>query len=333
MKGASAWKDRFALGPGDRKRLLLGLVFTGPWLFGFLVFTAYPVAASFYYSLCDYNVFSAPKFNGGRNYLELIGDPLFVRALWNTVYFMIFAIPVTMLTALGLAMLLNLNVRGQAVYRTIFFLPSIVPIVASTVLWLWILNPEYGVLNMFIRPVLNLLQDLWTALPDGLLSGLGLDPHYRFPPPPGWLSDRNWSKPGLIIMSIWGVGNNMILYLAGLQEVPKELYEAAEIDGAGAWTRVRHVTLPMISPILFFTLVMGMIATFQYFTQAFIMTDGGGGPADSTLFYALYLFNNAFIYFRMGYASAMAWIMFVLIMVCTAVVFRAARSRVYYAGG
>ncbi len=333
MSRTSSWRDRLALSPGDRQRILLGLVFTGPWLLGFLVFTAYPVVASFYYSLCDYNVFSAPIFNGGGNYAELIGDPLFIRALWNTLYFMVFAIPMTMLTALVLAMLLNLKVRGQAVYRTIFFLPSIVPIVASTVLWLWILNPEYGVLNMFIRPVLNLLQDLWIALPDGLLRGLGLDPAYKFPPPPGWLADPAWSKPGLIVMSIWGVGNNMILYLAGLQEVPKELYEAAEIDGAGAWTRVRHVTLPMISPILFFTLVMGMIATFQYFTQAFIMTDGGGGPADSTLFYALYLFNNAFIYFRMGYASAMAWIMFVLIMVCTALVFRAARSRVYYAGG
>jgi len=299
------------LSKGDRKRLALGLVFASPWLLGFTVFTVYPVAASFYYSLCDYNVFNEPTFNAGANYVELFtDDPLFWTSLWNTVYFMVFAIPLTMFTAVVLAMLLNLNVRGQAFYRTIFFLPAIVPIVASTVLWLWVLNPEYGVINMLIRPVCN---------------AFGRDA-------PGWMQDRHWSKPGLILMSVWGVGYNMILYLASLQEVPKELYEAAEIDGAGALTRVRHITLPMISPILFFTLVMGMIGTFQYFTQAFIMTDGGGGPADSTLFYALYLFNNAFIYFRMGYASAMAWIMFVLILICTALTFRGARGRVYYAG-
>ncbi len=331
---------------------MLGLVFTGPWVLGFLVFAAYPVGVSFYYSLCDYNVFSAPRFIGMGNYVELFAeDPIYLRALWNTVYFMVFAIPLTMATALVLAMLLNLNVRGQAFYRTVFFLPSIVPIVASTVLWLWILNPDYGVANMFIRPVLNWLQSGCDAMRSGLLAvlgSLGLDPlrpiyeslglespfvpRYVFPPPPGWLRDPNWSKPGLILMSVWGVGHNMVLYLASLQEVPTELYEAAEIDGAGTWTKTRHVTLPMISPILFFTLVMGMIGTFQYFTQVFIMTDGGGGPADSTMFYALYLFNNAFIFFRMGYASAMAWVMFLLILICTALTFRTARGHVYYAG-
>lgn len=316
----------------ERKRQILGLVFTGPWILGFLVFALYPVIASFYYSLCDYNVFDPPAFNGGRNYVELVReDKLFWRSLWNTGYFMFFAIPTTMLTALVLAMLLNLKVRGQAFYRTVFFLPSIVPVVASTVLWLWILNPRYGVANKILGPMSPYLQIGWDALRDKLISwGVENVPALRFPP--GWLTNEYWSKPGLILMSVWGVGNNMILYLAGLQEVPKELYEAAEIDGASAWKRTWHITLPMISPILFFTLVMGMIGTFQYFTQAFIMTDGGGGPNDSTLFYAMYLFNNAFIYFKMGYASAMAWILFVLIVICTALTFRLTRGRVYYAG-
>lgn len=313
---------------------MLGLVFTAPWLLGFTVFTVYPVCASFYYSLCDYNVFEAPEFNAGQNYVELVmEDRLFWKSLWNTVYFMVFAVPITMATALVLAMLLNLNVRGQAFYRTIFFLPSIVPIVASTVLWLWILNPELGVVNMILRPMAPFVLAVWDGLA-GLVVHMGVSqervPVLEFPP--GWLQDPLWAKPGLILMSVWGVGHNMILYLASLQEVPKELYEAAEIDGAGAWTRTRHITLPMISPILFFTLVMGMIGTFQYFTQAFIMNDGGGGPDDSMLFYALYLFNNAFVYFRMGYASAMAWIMFVLVVLFTILLFRGARGRVYYAG-
>lgn len=322
----------------DRHRLAIGLIFTGPWLLGFVGLTLYPILASFYYSLCDYNVFSAPEFNGGRNYVELVADDtLFWTALWNTFYFMIFAVPMMMITALVLALLLNLKVRGQAFYRTLFFLPSIVPVVASTVLWNWVLNPEYGAVNLFLRPISPALQQAWDAV-EGVLrpaiTSIGLNPawipHYSFPP--AWLQDPNWAKPGLILMSIWGVGQSMILYLASLQEVPRELYEAAEIDGASAWTRARHITLPMISPVLFFTLVMGMIGTFQYFTQVFIMTDGGGGPADSTLFYALYLFNTAFVDFRMGYASAMAWIMFLVIMGATALVFRTARGRVYYAG-
>jgi len=318
----------------ERRRQVLGLVFTGPWIVGFLVFALYPVIASFYYSLCDYNVFNEPVFHGWRNYAELFGeDRLFWTSLWNTAYFMFFAIPTTMLTALVLAMLLNLRVRGQAFYRTIFFLPSIVPVVASTVLWLWILNPRYGVANKILGPVSPHMQWCWDHIA-ALLVWLGMAPENvpKLSFPPGWLSNEYWSKPGLILMSVWGVGNNMILYLAGLQEVPRELYEAAEMDGATAWRRTRHITLPMISPILFFTLVMGMIGTFQYFTQAFIMTEGGGGPNDSTLFYAMYLFNNAFIYFKMGYASAMAWILFVLIVICTALTFRLTRGRVYYAG-
>ena len=199
----------------ERQRLTLGLIFTGPWILGFLVFTVYPVIASFYYSLCDYNVFTRPIYIGGENYIELITeDKLFWTSLYNTVYFMVFAIPTTMLTALVLAMLLNLKVRGQAFYRTIFFLPSIVPIVASTVLWLWILNPRYGVANKIIGPISPFLQACWDGFAASLIW-IGANPEnipeIRFPP--GWLSNEHWSKPGLILMSIWGVGNNMILYI------------------------------------------------------------------------------------------------------------------------
>ncbi len=212
-------------------------------------------------------------------------------------------------------MLLNLKVRGLAFYRTIFFLPAIVPIVASSVLWLWVLNPKYGIINELLRLINRALA----------YAGYQL-------PLPGWLSDPVWVKPALVVMSVWGVGHTMILYLAGLQEVPKELYEAAEIDGAAAWRKTWHITLPMISPVLFFTLIMGLIGSFQYFTQVWVMLSGGGGPKDSALFYALYLFNNAFSYFRMGYASAMAWILFLIIMACTYFVFRTGRGWVHYAG-
>ena len=218
-----------------------------------------------------------------------------------------------MLTALLLALLLNLNLRGQALYRTIFFLPSIVPLVASSVLWLWLLNSDYGLINMLLGPFLSALNQL-----------VGTD----LKPPP-WLTDPHFTKPALILMSMWGVGGTMILYLAGLGDIPAQLYEAAELDGAGAWAKTRHVTLPMLSPVLFFTLIMGVISTFQYFAQAYVITPSGQ-PGDSTLFYALYLFFNAFLYLRMGYASAQAWILFLVILLATILLFRSARPFVHY---
>lgn len=292
------------------RKLASGLLFASPFLLGFAVFTLYPLLASLCYSFCDYNVFDAPVFTGAKNYAELLGDPIFRKACWNTLIFTVCSVPVTMLTALGLAMLLNLKVRGQAFYRVAFFLPSIVPVVASSVLWIWVFNPQFGILNVCIRAVKP-----W------------LDPYFELPVP-GWLTDPAWAKTALIIMSVWGAGSNMVLYLAGLQEVPKELYEAAEIDGANAWRRTWHITLPAISPTLFFTLIMGFVGTLQYFTQAWVMTKGG--PADSTLFYSLYLFNNAFTYFRMGYASAMAWVLFFVIVLCTIALFRGSRRFVHY---
>ncbi len=288
----------------DRRKLRLGLLFVSPFLIGFMAFTIYPILSSLYYSFCEYDIFSYPVWNGGRNYTELIRDYLFWTSLWNTFYYTIFAVPLGIIVALGLALLLNLKVKGLPYFRAIFFIPSIVPLVASSVLWIWILNPQYGIINCLLR-LLHL-------------------------PEPGWLADPQWSKPALILMSVWGVGGSIILYLAGLQDVPQELYEASEIDGANAWAKTWHITFPMLSPVIFFTLVMGLIGSFQYFTQAWIMT--GGGPADSTLFYALYLFNNAFLYYRLGYASAMAWILFLIILGATLLIFKVTGRFVYYSG-
>ena len=293
----------------------LGLLFISPFLLGFTVFTIYPVLASLYYSFCDYDVLSPPRFAGLANFREMLSDDRFAKGLWNTVTFTVFAVPVTMLTALVLAFLLNLKLRGQALYRTIFFLPSIVPIIASSVLWAWLLNSDYGLVNACLRPIMAQLN-----------AALGL--HLE---PPGWLSNPDYAKPALILMAAWGAGGNMILFLAALGDVPRQLYEAAELDGAGAWARARHVTLPMISPVLFFTLVMGLIGSFQYFTQPLVMWPGGA-PGDSALFYALYLFQNAFLYLRMGYASAQAWLLFIVIVATTLLVFRSTRRFVYYAG-
>ena len=292
-----------------------GLLFISPFLIGFAAFVLYPVGASLVYSFCNYDIVTPPKYIGVRNYADLMGDELFLKSLYNTLFFTVFSVPLTMVTAMGLAFLLNLKLRGQALYRTIFFLPSIVPVLASAVLWAWLLNTDSGIINAFLRPVCSLLNG-W----------FGTDLH-----PPAWLFDKNYLKPALILMSLWGVGGSMILYLAALGDVPKQLYEAAELDGAGTWRKTWHITMPMISPSLFFTLVMGMIGSFQYFSQAWVMAPNGQ-PEDSGLFYALYLFMNAFAYLRMGYASAQAWILFIVIVVSTVLVFRSTRKFVYYGG-
>ena len=292
-----------------------GLLFISPLLVGFAVFTIYPVAASIWYSFCDYDVIRPTRFVGLANFVELAHDERFIHSLWNTLAFTVFVVPLTMLTALVLAFLLNMKLRGQALYRTIFFLPSIVPLVASSVLWLWLLNPDYGLVNMFIRPVLDVVN---------ALVGTHLTP-------PGWLVDPAWTKPALILMCLWGVGGSMIMYLAALGDVPVALYEAAEIDGASAWRKTWHITLPMISPVLFFTLIMGIIGAMQFFDQAWVMTPNGQ-PGDATLFYSLYLFANAFLYLRMGLASAQAWVLFVVIVIATIAVFRSTRRFVYYGG-
>jgi multiple sugar transport system permease protein len=284
-----------------------GLAFAAPWLLHFLVFIAAPIVLSFYYSLCDYDTLSPPRWVGGDNYRWLLTqDPLFWRSLQNTFYMVLVGLPLSTGVSLGLAFLLNQKVRGIAFYRTVFYLPSIVPVVATSILWLWLLNPEIGLIN--------------TGLARIGIRG------------PGWMIDPHWAKPALILMGLWSAGGGMIIYLAGLQDVPQSLYEAAALDGAGPWACLWHVTLPFLSPILLFNLVMGLIGFFQYFTQAYVMTNGSGGPQDATLFYALRLFRSGFIDFNMGYASAMAWVLFGITLVCAFVIFRTSARWVYYAG-
>lgn len=278
-----------------------GFLFALPWIFGFLVFTFGPVLASLVLSFCDYDVLHPPRWAGVSNYLSLatLDRPLVLKSLENVLYLSVFGIPLGMLTSLSMALLLNTKVRGQQMYRTAFYVPSIVPLVASTVLWAFILNPD---------PHRGLINAGWHAT---LTAWFGIAP-------PGWEGVPLWAKPGLILMGLWGAGGGIILWLAGLQAIPSTLYEAASLDGAGAWSQFRNVTLPMLSPYIFFNLIMGTIGALQTFETAYILGNtaagGGAGPDDSLLVPVLYLFNNAFQYFKMGYASALAWLLFLIIL-------------------
>jgi multiple sugar transport system permease protein len=297
----------------ERKQLRAGLGFTGLWIIGLATFTAYPILASLFYSFCDYSILKSPVWTGLDNYNQLAHDGLFWKSLRNTLFYAGLSVPLGTAVALGLAMLLNHDVKGKSVYRLLFFMPSIVPVVASAMLWLWIFNGQYGLMNGFLNV---------------FLSPLGLHG-------PAWLADPAWSKPALIIMSLWGTGNAMVIYLAGLQNVPAELYEAAQIDGASAWQRFRHVTLPVIAPVVAFNGIMALIGAMQLFAQAYIMSEAANGngnasdgnPARSTLFYTIYLFSTAFQDLRMGYASAMAYILFLITAALTWLATRLSRGR------
>lgn len=288
----------------ERAQLFKGLGFLSPWLVGFGVFTLVPVLLSLYYSLCDYSLLQAPLYVGLNNYRDLMADPIFWKALVNTFYYALMALPAGMLVSLGLALLLNADIRGQAIYRTIIFLPSLVPAVASAMLWLWLFNAKLGLINT-------------------MLGWVGIEG-------PGWLTTPEWAMPALAFMSLWGVGHTVVIYLAGLQDVPRELYEAAEIDGARAWHRLWRVTIPMISPVIFFNLVMAIIGTLQVFSIPYIMT--GGGPTRATYFFTMYLYDNAFTYLKMGYASAMAWVQLLIILALTGLAFWSSRRWVHYGG-
>jgi len=279
-------------------------LFLLPWMIGFLIFTLGPIIVSFVLSFTDYDIMLPPSFVGIENFRELFTDPLFYTSMYNTVYIVVFAVPLGMIVAFGLALLLNQRVRFMAAYRTAYFIPSIVPAVASAALWLYLLQPQWGPVN-------------------ALLDSIGITG-------PGWLSSELWSKPAIIMLMVWGTGGTMIIYLAGLQDIPQSLYEAAEIDGANGWHKFWRVTLPLMTPSIFFTLVLGIIATFQIFAQIFVLTDGMGGPQNSTLVYMIYLYRNGFNFFRMGYASAMAWVLFVIILMLTWLQFKGARRWVYY---
>lgn len=315
------YRSGVASSPLMRRETLWGYLLASPWMVGFFIFTAGPIIASIVLSFCQYDALHPVRYVALDNYRTILrlhvktlgqllpwrwefqaGDPLFWKSLWNTIY-MVAGVPLGMAVGLGIAMLLNARVRGLAFYRTVYYLPAIVPVVASSILWIWVLNPEFGLINSLIKK--------WFGI-DG----------------PMWLQSERWSKPSIILMGLWGAGASMIIWLAGLKGIPEVLYEAAEIDGANWWDKFRHVTIPMLSPYIFFNLVMGIIGTFQIFTQAYIMTSGG--PVDSTLFYVYYLFNNAFRYFKMGYASALAWILFIIILLLTLVQLRLAPRWVYY---
>lgn len=314
--------------PAFRKRLLrretaAGVAFAMPWIVGVLMFVGGPIVVSIIFSFCEYDVIHPARYVGLDNYRKLLtGDPLFWKSLWNTM-FMVLGVPIGMAVGLAIAMLLNSNVRGMSAYRTIYYLPAIVPAVANAILWIWVLNPTDGLVNTAVRMASEGLVRAGTALglPNGVLSALD----FRGPL---WLQSEGWAKPAIILMGLWGAGASMIIWLAGLKGIPEHLYEAAEIDGAGRIQKFLHVTLPMLSPYIFFNLIMGIIYTFQIFTQAFVMTQGG--PADATLFYVYYLFNNAFRFFRMGYASAMAWILFLIVLALTIVQLKLAPMWVHY---
>lgn len=279
-------------------------LFILPWIIGFIIFTAGPIIASLVLSFMHYDMILTPEFSGLANFKELFQDPLFFKSMGNTMYIVALAVPLQMIAAFGMALLLNQKVFGQAVYRTAYYIPSIVPAVATAALWLYVLQPQWGLLN-------------------GLLEFFGIKG-------PGWLASEIWSKPSIILVMVWGSGGTMIIYLAGLQDIPKEYYEAAEIDGANWYYKFTHVTLPLMTPTIFFTFVMGIIGTFQVFSVIFVLTDGMGGPVNSTLVYLIYIYRNAFAFFRMGYASAMAWILFVIVLILTLINFRFARYWVHY---
>ena len=285
-----------------RREFYAGYLFASPWFVGFAVLGGGPILFSLFMSFCQYDVFHPPKWVGLKNYVDMfVNDDLFYKSLWNTV-FMAIGIPLGMTVSLSVAMLLSYEIKGMAVYRTFFYLPAIVPAVAASILWIWIFNPQEGVLN-------------------ALLGKIGIEG-------PLWLQDESWSKPALILMGLWGAGAGMIIWLAGLKGIPKHLYEAAEIDGAGRFSKFWNVTVPMISPYILFNLIMGLIGTFQVFTQAYVMTQGG--PVNSTLFYAYALFNNAFRYMKMGYASAMAWVLFGIVLVLTVLQLKLSKHWVHY---
>lgn len=310
---AAWWKEWRPLRASGMKagrlggRVQWGLLFASPWLVGLGLFVLYPITASMVYSFCDYSVLTEPRWIGWANFRDLAGDEVFRTALKNTLIYAALALPLGLCLALGLALLLDSNVKGVGLYRTLFFLPSVTPLVASAMIWLWIFNSQFGVLNYLL-----------TTLSFGLIK------------PIPWLTDSHYALPALVMMGFWGVGYNVVILLAALQDVPVSLYEAADLDGAGWWKKVWHITLPLISPVLYFTAIMGCIGAVQVFAEPFIMTNGG--PARSTLFYIMWLYTNAFSFLRMGYASAMAWILFLIILGLTGLAVWIGRRHVHYMG-
>lgn len=290
----------------DTRNLFKGLAFLSPWLIGLCAFTLIPIGLSLYYSVSDYSFLQRPVFTGLDNYRGLMHDPIFWKVLRNTAYYAILALPLGLLLALGLALLLNAKIGGLTIYRTIIFLPSLVPAVAAAMLWLWLFNGKLGLINFVLRR-------------------LGVHE------PPNWLMDVQLVMPALVFMSLWGVGNTVVIFLAGLQDVPRDLYEAAELDGAGKFQTLCNVTLPFLSPVIFFNLILGIIGSLQVFALPFIMTPGGQ-PDRAAYFYTMFLYDNVFTYLKVGYGSAMAWIQLLIVLALTALAFLTSKRWVHYQG-
>lgn len=289
-------------------------IFISPWVIGFIFFRGLPILAAMGLSFTKYNVASPPVFIGLQNYTDLFADKIFYKSLTVSAYYTLLAVPLGLAFALALAMLLNQQVPFLGVFRTMYYVPAlVVGSVSVAFLFQLLLNPTFGIVNYFIAFLVG---------PNGLIP-LGITG-------PKWFFDPNWVVPSFVLLSLWGFGGSMLIYLAGLQGVPTQLYEAARIDGANAWQRLRNVTLPMISPVILFTFITGIIGSFQVFTPAYIVSNGQGGPAYASMFYVLYLYLNAFRRYRFGYASAQAWILFIVILVLTILALQVSRRSVYY---
>jgi multiple sugar transport system permease protein len=293
---------RYGVSKLNRREAIEGVLMALPWMLGFVFFTAGPMLAAVYLGLTRWDIITPPVYIGWQNYVDLFTrDQLFRQSINVTVSYTLMSVPLHVILGFLLASLLNARVPGTNMFRTVFYLPAVLPLVASAVLWSWLLNPEFGLVNY-------------------ALSLVGIRG-------PGWLTSEQWALPAIVFMNVQFIGITMVIMLAGLQRVPQELYEAAELDGAGRLQRLRHITLPMMSSVIFFTIVININNSFQTFTQAYVMTNGG--PANATLFYMLYLYNNAFRFYKMGYASAMAMVLFVAMVLITLLQFHLSRRWVY----
>lgn len=294
-----------------RRQLLWGLAFAAPWIIGFIVFIIGPTLLSGYYSLTNFNLFQSPAFVGLANYRAMLADPTFWQSLGNTLWLTGIGVPLGLALSMGSALILNLPVRGQPLFRALVYLPSIVPVVVCGYLWRWLMNAQYGWVN-YILQLLHL-------------------------PQPDWLNSPPWAKPAVLLVTLWTIGGPTIIYLAAIKNVPSQLYEAARMDGAGVIARFRHITWPTVSPVTLFQVIVSIIAYLQIFTQPYLLAQTrlnapSGGPNNSMLTYSMYLFQNAFVYLKMGYASAMAWVLFVITMVVTAVLLITSKRWVHYGG-
>jgi multiple sugar transport system permease protein len=296
------------MGPLQRREALAGYLFVFPWLIALLVFTSYPVVAAVYLSFTDYNILQPPEWAGLQNYRAMFSeDPSFWTGVGNSGVYALMSVPLSLAASLGLALVLSMRATGIGFYRTVFYLPSLAPPVAGAIVFLLLFSPDQGLVNAGLR-----------------LVGIT---------PPGWFTNPAWSKPTLVILHLWGLGSAVLIFLAGLKEIPQTYLEAAAIDGANAWQRFRHVTVPLLTPVILFNLVMGVIYSFQVFTSAFVIGGTTGEPLESTLMFMVLIYRQAFKYFKMGYASALAVVLFIVVLALTLVIFRSSGRWVHYEGG